>query len=199
MRSSRDSRTFDHALITAAFLRHKDTLHATFEDEAVRTKIARGAELILETFESGKKVLICGNGGSSADASHLAGELVVKYKEARRALPAIALTETAALTAAGNDLGYQDVFARQVEAFGTPGDLLILISTSGTSPNIQRALETAHTRGLSTLALTGAGGREHLGAADLVIAIPSYETARIQEMHGIVYHAWCEYIDTQYV
>lgn len=199
MRSPRNSRALDHALITAAFLRHKDTLHATFEDAEVRANIGAAAERIIETFEAGKKVLICGNGGSAADASHLAGELVMKYKEHRRALPAIALTEIAALTATANDVGYEQVFARQVEAFGTPGDALILITTSGTSSNIVAALGAAQQRGLTTIALTGAGGKERLKSADIIVAVPSYETARVQEMHVIIYHAWCEYIDTQYV
>lgn len=132
----------------------------------------------------GGKILFFGNGGSAADAQHLATELTVRYATNRRALPALALTtDTSALTAAANDFGYDQVFSRQVEALGRPGDVACAISTSGESRNVIRALETAREIGLVATGLTGKGGGAMVGLADPLIVVPSHTTARIQEMH----------------
>jgi D-sedoheptulose 7-phosphate isomerase len=137
------------------------------------------------------KVLICGNGGSACDAAHLAAELVVRFVNDRRPWPAIALTDPAILTAAGNDYGYQYVFKRQVEAYGLPGDVLIAISTSGKSRNVLEAIATAKARGLGTLGLSGSNP---LGC-DVDIAVPSLTTARIQEMHILCGHLIVEELE----
>lgn len=132
----------------------------------------------------GGTLIFFGNGGSAADAQHLATELTVRYQSNRRAIAAIALTtDTSALTAAANDFGYETVFARQLEAIGRPGDLALGISTSGRSPNVVRALEVARERGLTAAALTGGDGGVLAGLADPLIVVPSHRTARIQEMH----------------
>lgn len=138
----------------------------------------------VRTVQGGGTLFFFGNGGSAADAQHLATELTVRYQTDRRAIAAIALTtDTSALTAAANDFGYDTVFARQLEAIGRPGDLALGISTSGRSPNIVRALEVARERGLTAAALTGGEGGLLVGLADPLIIVPSQRTARIQEMH----------------
>ncbi len=156
--------------------------------EAVQGTLAEPFAAMLDAWTSclrgGGKILFFGNGGSAADAQHLATELTVRYVTDRRALAAIALTtDTSALTAAGNDYGFEHIFSRQIEAIGRPGDLALAISTSGTSSNILRALDTARERGLVAAGLTGKGGGEMAGRADPLIVVPSHTTARIQEMH----------------
>lgn len=154
------------------------------------------AELIFETFNRGNKILICGNGGSAADAQHLAAEFVGRYETERTALPAIALTtDTSALTALANDYSFERVFARQVEALAQKGDLLIAISTSGNSPNVISAAMTARNLGCKVIGLTGAKGKKLASLCDNCILIPSERTARIQEGHITVAHIWCEIID----
>lgn len=144
----------------------------------------------------GNTVLACGNGGSAADAQHLVAELVGRFRDERRALPAIALTaDTAILTAVGNDYGYDRVFARQVEALARPGDLLFAISTSGNSPNVIFAARTARERGCKVVALTGARGGELIMHADFVVRAPSTVVARIQEMHTLCIHIIMESLD----
>ena len=159
--------------------------------------IARAAEVIAAVFLSSGKLLLCGNGGSAADCQHMAAEFVSRFSKDldRRALPAIALTtDTSFLTAFGNDCGFEGVFERQVEALGSPGDVLIAISTSGNSPNVIRAVEAARKRSMSTIALTGNGGR--LSAmADVPIAVPSTDTQYIQEAHLAVEHTLCELVE----
>jgi D-sedoheptulose 7-phosphate isomerase len=145
----------------------------------------------------GRKIIFLGNGGSAADAQHLAAELVVRFRRDRPAIPALALTtDSSILTAGGNDLGFDEIFARQVEALGRPGDVLVALSTSGRSPNVLRAVSAARAMGLSTVALTGAGGGDLAGLADLVLAVPSHTTARIQEMHILIGHMLCAGIET---
>ena len=160
--------------------------------------IAKAAAVIAEAFLYGRKLLLCGNGGSAADCQHMAAELVSRFSKDldRRALPAIALTtDTSFLTAFGNDCGFEGIFERQVEALGVPGDLLIGISTSGNSPNVIRAVETARKRNMGTIALTGNGGR--LAAmADIAIAVPSVDTQYIQEAHLAVEHILCELVES---
>ena len=144
----------------------------------------------------GNKVLLFGNGGSAADAQHIAAELVGRYKRERRALPAIALTvNTSSLTAIGNDCGFEHVFARQLEAMGAAGDVAVGISTSGNSPNVLRGIEVAKAGSLLTVALTGRTGGSLGKIVDYCIQVPSDDTARIQEAHILVGHILCEYVE----
>ena len=152
--------------------------------------------MICRTLTSGKKILICGNGGSAADAQHIAAELVGRYELERRSWPAIALTtDTSALTAVSNDYGYDQVFARQLQGLANAGDLLVAISTSGKSPNVVNAAVKAKELGCTTIALTGANGNPLASLCDLLVAVPSTRTARIQEAHITIGHLWCEMVD----
>ena len=154
------------------------------------------AELILEAFRRGNKILICGNGGSAADAQHIAAEFVGRFEGERTALPAIALTtDTSALTALGNDYGFEKVFARQIEALANPGDVLIVLSTSGNSPNVISAVMCARKKGLQIIGLTGAKGKKLASLSDNCILVPSERTARIQETHITIAHICCQIID----
>lgn len=154
------------------------------------------ARLLSEVLCSGKKVLICGNGGSAADAQHIAAEFVGRYEAERRALPAIALTtDTSALTALANDYDFERIFSRQVEALAVEGDCLIAISTSGTSPNVIAAVMTARNRGCKVVGMTGSNGKKLAGLSDACIMVPSDRTARIQEAHITIAHIWCEIIE----
>jgi len=157
------------------------------------------ADDMAERLRRGGRVLICGNGGSAADAQHLAAELSGRFVKERRALAGIALTtDTSALTAIGNDYGFDQVFSRQVEAIGRPGDLLIGISTSGNSPNIIRAAASAKELGVRTLGLLGRDGGRLVSLMDDSLVVPSTVTARIQEIHQMIYHFWCEALDAQF-
>lgn len=148
----------------------------------------------------GNKLLACGNGGSASDADHLVAELVGRYRDERRALPAVALSGgMATITAVGNDYGYETVFARQVEALGQRGDLLFAISTSGNSRNVLAAVAAARERGIKVVSFTGAGGGKLAGVADLAIAAPSSVTARIQEIHILCIHAVVEDLDRRLI
>jgi len=156
----------------------------------------QAGELIRQTLHSGNKILICGNGGSAADAQHIAAELVGRYEKERRAWPAIALTtDTSALTALSNDYGFEEVFARQVQALARENDLLIALSTSGRSPNVIRAAEKARELGCKTIALTGADGGPLSSVCDLVLSVPAGRTSRVQELHITIGHLWCEMVD----
>ncbi|OYT71095.1 MAG: phosphoheptose isomerase [Chloracidobacterium sp. CP2_5A] len=155
--------------------------------------VADMAAKLIETLRRDGRVFLCGNGGSAADAQHLAAELVGRFLRDRRPLPAVALaTDTSILTAVANDLGYAEVFARQVVALGRPGDLLIAISTSGNSPNVLRAAEAARRQRLTVLGLTGRAGGKLCALCDLCLRAPSDATPRIQEMHILVGHILCE-------
>jgi phosphoheptose isomerase len=159
-------------------------------------EVSRTADLIRECFHTGNKLLICGNGGSAADASHFATELVVRFTKDRRALPAICLaSDGGLLTAAGNDYGFDEIFARQVAAFGQAGDVLICLTTSGNSKNVVRALEEAKARKLKTIAFLGRGGGATIGIADVDLLVRSDSTARIQEGHQLLIHVLCEMIE----
>jgi len=159
-------------------------------------QIEQAAAMIIETLRRGNKILLCGNGGSAADAQHIAAELTGRYKRERKGLPAIALTtDTSALTAISNDYGYEMVFARQVEALSNPDDLLVAISTSGNSSNIIAALHTAKAHGCQTLGLSGKEGGEMNTLCDLNLVIPSHDTPRIQEMHMLIGHILCQLVD----
>jgi D-sedoheptulose 7-phosphate isomerase len=162
----------------------------------IASQIAELAEMCSSALQGNNKVMIAGNGGSAADAQHWAGELVGRFYYDRPALPAIALTtDTSILTAVANDYGYEYVFARQVEALGTAGDVLIALSTSGMSMNIIKALETAATKRILTVGLTGAAGGDMAKLCGLCIQIPATETPRIQEGHEIVGHILCGLIE----
>ena len=149
-------------------------------------------ECIWESMQQGGKLLICGNGGSAADAQHLATECMVRLETDRAPLPAIALTtDTSLLTAAGNDYGFETIFARQVAGLGRPGDVLLTISTSGNSPNVVRAVEEAHRRGLQTLGLLGRDGGRLKEMVHIALVVPSSSTQRIQEVHITIGHILC--------
>ncbi|WP_456382672.1 D-sedoheptulose 7-phosphate isomerase [Hydrogenimonas sp.] len=155
--------------------------------------------IVTEALQAGNKVLLCGNGGSAADAQHIAAELTGRFKIERRPLPAIALTtDTSALTAIGNDYGFDQIFSRQVAALAKEGDVLVGISTSGNSPNVVYALETAKNFGCKTIGLSGKGGGEMNNVCDLNIIVPSDDTARIQEMHILIGHILCQLVDNEY-
>jgi D-sedoheptulose 7-phosphate isomerase len=173
---------------------HVEVFRQLLESEI--PNIERCGDLILQTLENGNKILICGNGGSAADAQHIAAEFVGRYETERKALPAIALTtDTSALTALANDYSFERIFARQVEALARPGDLLIAISTSGNSPNVNSAVMTARQIGCRTLGMTGAAGKKLASLCDECILVPATRTARIQEAHITIAHIWCETVD----
>ncbi|MDM7921682.1 MAG: SIS domain-containing protein [Pyrinomonadaceae bacterium] len=162
-----------------------------------RGSIDACAQILVDAVKSGSKVLICGNGGSAADAQHIAAEFVGRYETERRALPAIALTtDTSALTALANDYSFERIFARQVEALASAGDVLIAISTSGTSPNVIAAVMEARGKGCKIVGMTGEQGKKLASLSDACLIVPSRRTARIQEAHITVAHIWCEIIDT---
>lgn len=164
--------------------------------DAKLQEIEQSGQLICSALREGHKVLLCGNGGSAADAQHIAAELVGRYEDHRRAWPAIALTtDTSALTAVSNDYGYERVFARQVEALAVADDVLIAISTSGKSPNVIRAVELARSMGCRTIALTGAEGEPLSSLCDIAVVVPSERTSRVQEAHITIGHLWCEMIE----
>jgi len=152
--------------------------------------------LVEGTVRAGGTLFFCGNGGSAADAQHMATEYVVRYMRNRRAYPAIALTtDTSLLTAAGNDLGFEHVFARQIEALAKPGDLLIIHSTSGASPNVLRAAEAARTRGIPVLAFSARDGGQLRELADHSVIIPTERTDRAQELHLCIEHIICDIVE----
>lgn len=157
------------------------------------------AEILIRTLKEGNKILICGNGGSAADAQHIAAELVGRYEDERRALPAIALTtDTSALTALANDYDFKSIFARQVEALAREGDCLIAISTSGESENVIAAAMAARDRRCRIVGMTGEKGRKLASLSDACLLVPSSRTARIQEAHIAVAHIWCALIEREF-
>lgn len=163
-------------------------------------EILQASALIVTSLKAGGKILLCGNGGSAGDAQHVAAEFLGRFLRERRALPAIALTtNTSAITAIGNDYHFDEIFARQVAAFGKKGDVLIGISTSGKSRNVIRALEVAGTLDMVKISLTGAAPGEMAACSDLTLAMPSPHTPRVQEMHICVAHFICEYVELAFV
>ena len=158
--------------------------------------IAKAAQIILDAFRAGRKVFLIGNGGSAADAQHIAAELAGRFKLERTGLPAIALTtNTSVLSALANDYGYEKVFSHQLEALAKDKDVLIAITTSGTSPNILKAVEMAHSKGVTVIGLTGAKGGKLKDSADLTIMVPSDDTPRIQEAHITIGHIICHLVE----
>ena len=180
-------------LLSASLQEHAEVFDRLASDtDAVKDCAA----LLLETFKNGNKVLLCGNGGSAADAQHIAAEFVGRYESERIALPAISLTtDTSALTALANDYDFERIFARQVDALASSGDLLVAISTSGNSLNVIAAVMKAREKGCRVIGLTGAKGKKLASLCDACVMVPSARTARIQEAHITVAHIWCEIID----
>jgi D-sedoheptulose 7-phosphate isomerase len=158
--------------------------------------ILKAGQILVETFSAGSKVFLFGNGGSAADAQHIAAEMVGRYRSDRKALPAIALTtDTSALTAIGNDYGFERLFSRQLEALASPGDAVIAISTSGNSLNVIAAVIEARHRRCRILGLTGQGGKRLAGLCDVTVLVPSITTARVQECHITIGHLWSEMVE----
>ena len=167
--------------------------------EAMAAPIEAAIRLMVEALRAGNKILSCGNGGSAADAQHFAAELLNRFERERPPLAAVALTtDSSTLTSIGNDYRFEDVFSKQVLGLGRPGDVLLAISTSGNSPNVQEAIRAAHQRGMPVVALTGKGGGTVSGLlkeTDIHLCVPASRTARIQEVHLLVLHCLCDGID----
>lgn len=186
----------------------KELIRAQFEESieikrrslALADAVAESAEMLIAALRRGNKILVCGNGGSAADSQHLAAELVGRFEKERQGLPCVALTtDSSVLTAWSNDYSYDTIFARQVSALGSSGDVLIGISTSGNSPNISRAMEEAQRKGMQRVALTGCGGGRLKDLSDVCkVIVPANHTARIQEVHITIIHIWCRLIDEAY-
>jgi len=187
----------DFAEVVSRTLSAAIRLHEQAQTSSVDATVA-ATELMVAALRRGGKILVCGNGGSASDSQHFAAELVGRFERERRALASIALTtDTSILTAIGNDCGYDRVFARQVEAVGRVGDVLLGISTSGGSRNVLEAFGVAKSGGLATVALTGRDGGVVGAAADIHINVPSPSTARVQEVHRTLMHAMCELIERE--
>lgn len=168
--------------------------------EMEEKNIVKCIELLIKTIKNGKKIIICGNGGSAADAQHFAAELSGKFRYNRKPLPAISLTtNTSALTAISNDFGFEKVFERQLESIGNEGDVLIGISTSGNSENIINAVRKAKKLGIYSIGLLGKNGGKLKDLVDLAIIVPSDETPRIQESHLVAYHTICEEVEKKFL
>ncbi len=176
-----------------------DTLRTLKALEGIRPSVDAAAELVLGTLRAGGKLLICGNGGSAAEAAHFATELVGRYDGRRRPLPAVALSSDGSLaTCIGNDFGFEHVFARQIEALGRPGDLVVAITSSGNSPNIVAALNEAKRLGLDSVAFLGKGGGKARGLATCELLVPGARGASAQESHLFLIHYLCELIDKDF-
>jgi D-sedoheptulose 7-phosphate isomerase len=183
-----------HSIIEFEFNEHLKTSKATMESIGDSLEIA--AKLCIESLQNGGKILIFGNGGSAADAQHIAAELVGRYKAERKGLAAIALTtDTSVLTSIGNDYGYERVFDRQVEALANKGDAVIGISTGGSSANVISALKLANDLGCKTIGLSGRDGGDMNEICDINLVVPAEDTPRIQEMHIVIGHTICHLVD----
>ena len=176
-----------------------ETMSQVLADDTIHAAVVEAARITAGAMKAGHKLLVCGNGGSAADSQHLVAEFVSRLTIDRPALRAIALTtDTSILTAVGNDYAYEEVFARQVEALGQTGDVLLAISTSGNSPNCIKALKLAHTLGMHTIAYTGNGGGKMKPEADINVIIPSSVTMNIQESHLVLEHIFCMLVERFY-
>ncbi len=186
----------DKSFIDHRFQRSIEVKQKTLQQQ--REAIFAAGRRMLDALRNGNKLLFCGNGGSAADAQHLAAELVVKLAKPRRPLPGLALTtDTSILTATGNDFSFDDIFARQVEALGQPGDVLIGNSTSGNSENVLRAMRAAKEKEMITVALLGRDGGRIAPEVEYAIVVPDEDTQRIQECHLLIGHIWMEMIDAE--
>ena len=185
--------------IRISLMASRQVMEDMLEDAALQANLLHAADRCVLSLNSGGKLLFAGNGGSAAEAQHFSAEMVGRFLKERRPLPAIALnTDTSALTAIGNDYGYDQVFARQVSALGQPGDVLVAISTSGNSANVQLSIQAAHERDMRVIALTGKGGgaiNDMLGDQDVHLCVPHDRTMRIQEVHILLLHVLCDGID----
>ena len=182
-------------ILKRAIVAANQTLQSLLDLDA---QVAKGADLIEESLRAGNKLLVCGNGGSAADASHFATEFVVRFTKDRPAYPAICLSgDGGLLTAAGNDYGFDEIFARHVAAFGLPGDVLICLTSSGKSRNVERALEEAKAHKLKTIAFLGRDGGSTIGMANVDLLVRSDSTARIQEAHQLLLNVLCETIESR--
>jgi D-sedoheptulose 7-phosphate isomerase len=183
-------------LIRESLEEHIDVFHKLMAE--CGPSIEASGNIIFEALAAGKKVLLCGNGGSAADSQHIAAEFVGRFEAERRPLPSIALTtDTSLLTAVSNDYGYEKVFVRQVLALANEGDVLIGISTSGNSPSILSAIMAAREKGCKTIGLTGEKGKKLASLCDAAVLVPSSRTSRIQEGHSAIGHLWCEIVDAK--
>lgn len=187
--------------IKATFQASIDTKQALIDDTTSLAILLEVAKVASSTIKANKKIMLCGNGGSAADSQHIAAEFIGRFEKERKSIAAIALTtDTSALTAIGNDYGYEEVFSRQVEGLGLSGDLLIGISTSGNSKNVVKALEVAKKKGVRTVALVGDKPNGVIQTiADYVLVAPSANTARIQECHILMMHTICQLVESESV
>ena len=179
----------------------RESVHAKeqFFTKKNNALVIKFAEMVVKSFKANGKLMLCGNGGSAADAQHFSGELLNRFERERPPLAAMALTtDTSTLTAIGNDYAFEEIFSKQVKALGSPGDVLLAISTSGNSRNVMRAIEAAHERDMRVVAMTGKGGGDMakmLEARDVHICVPHTQTGRIQEVHLLTLHCLCDGID----
>jgi D-sedoheptulose 7-phosphate isomerase len=185
-------------IINKEFNSHLEVTQKTFDN--IVGNIELSAEMCIESLKNGKKILLCGNGGSAADAQHIAAEIVGRYKSDRHGLPAIALTtDTSILTAVGNDFGFQHIFDRQVQALANEGDIVIGISTGGSSINVINALKLAKSKKCKLIGLSGKDGGEFNNLCDFNLVVPSEDTPRIQELHILIGHTICQLIDEAFI
>lgn len=192
--------TENPAQLFSRLLEEHESVVSTLRDGPAADAVARGGELLLGALQAGGTLFVCGNGGSAADAQHFAAELTGRFeRKDRPPLPAVALTvDSSALTSMGNDFGFEHVFARQLQALAREGDVLVGISTSGRSPNVLAAMERAKALGVRTIALTGEDASGAAPHGDVLVPVPSPVTARIQEAHILIIHAWCALIDSAF-
>lgn len=183
-------------LIDARLLEHEKLIHKVMGSKRLKKAMVEAAGLMVMTLLSGGKILLCGNGGSAADAQHWAAELVGRFQKERKGMAALALTtDTSILTAIGNDYGYEEIFSRQVEGLGCEGDLLIGISTSGNSGNVLRAIAKAREKKMRVLGFTARGGGKMAALCDVLLDVPAENTARAQEVHELLGHTLCELVE----
>ena len=187
-----------HQIIEKSIAESIAVKQAILADDAFRQKIKQAAEMCIRTFRADGKVLFCGNGGSAADAQHISAELSGRFYTDRPPLYAEALhVNSSYITAVANDYGYDDVYARMVQAAGRPGDVLVAISTSGNSSNILKTIETAHNLNMTVIGMTGASGGKMCDLCDLLLNVPSTDTPRIQESHILIGHIMCQIIERE--
>ena len=195
---SRASPPADSAALAAAVIRDSIEVHERLLDEAGLTAVVQAAEMVSRSLAQGGKLLLFGNGGSASDAGHVAAEFVGRFQRERRAYPALSLAANlSAVTAIGNDYGFEHVFTRQLEALGAPGDVAVAISTSGKSANVLAGVRAARRLGLGTIGLTGEGGDELAAEVDICLRVASGITARIQEGHILLAHVLCELVERE--
>lgn len=183
-------------IIEQRFEEHLRLVQKVRNSKKLMKDIALAAAIMKVALATGHKIMFCGNGGSAADSQHWAAEIVGRFQKERKGMPAIALTvDTSILTAIANDYGYDRIFARQVEALGNTGDVLVAVSTSGNSANVLAAIEEAKAKGIKTIGMTAAGGGKMAEVCDVCLVIPEKVTARAQEVHGLIGHILCEIVE----